>query len=813
MLHSKARWQTSCPETSVIQKLTEAHQLDDLTARLLALRGLTTPEEAESFLHSRQDSFHDPYLMKDMKKAVERIRYAVKHQEFIRIYGDYDADGVTSTSLVVFLLRKLQAHFDYYIPHRVHEGYGLNRQAVEKAAEDGVDLIITVDTGISAVEQVSYIQELGMDVIVTDHHEPPDVLPQPLALINPKQSDCPYPFKQLAGVGVAFKLAHALLDRVPEEFLELAAMGTVADLMPLHGENRTIVKLGLARMQQSAFPGIRALLKAAGIENQQITSTHLGFAIGPRLNASGRLDSAKHSVELLITGDAARANELAELLDDLNQERQRIVQEMNEEALAIAADQVQKGNTFLVVAKPDWNEGVIGIVASKIVETYYRPTIVLSINEESGLAKGSARSIDGFDMYENLAACKDLLEHFGGHQSAAGMTIKREYIDSLHRQLDQQAKHVLGADDLVPVIQADAVCHLKDVPLDWIEQLQKLEPFGAGNPSPQFIVENLRLKDLRLLGRDKKHMKLVLSESKGESTVQIEALGFGKAHLSELISPTSRLDVVGELGINEWNGIRRPQLTLKDLRIKEIQLFDWRGTADTAARLDSLKAAIAAAEGGPGMPAVVAFAGMHHHALPQRMDALGCPLWVWRAGIGLKPANERAQGLVFGQMADVVLYSLPTSLGAAEQVLALAERLERCYAVFKDERSSAEIGMPNRDQFKLVYGSVLRQGSWDVKDQRLMNAFSRRSGLSPAMIEFMLTVFRELGFIQEEEGRYVPVPSPVKQDLSKSASYQERMKLTEVEQFCFYSSAFELHQWLLRQRMETSKEVLEETTK
>ncbi|MEV2728312.1 single-stranded-DNA-specific exonuclease RecJ [Paenibacillus larvae] len=813
MLHSKARWQTGCAESSVVQKLAEAHHLDTLTARLLALRGITTPEAAESFSHSRQDGFHDPFLMKDMKKAVDRIRLAVEHKEFIRIYGDYDADGVTSTSLVMFLLRKIKARFDYYIPHRVREGYGLNRQAVEKAAEDGVDLIITVDTGVSAVEQVTYIQELGMDVIVTDHHEPPDILPQPLALVNPKQADCPYPFKHLAGVGVAFKLAHALLDRVPEELLELVAIGTVADLMPLHGENRTIVKMGLKRMQQSAFPGIRALLKIAGIESQQVTSTHLGFAVGPRLNASGRLGSANNSVELLITGDSGRANELAQLLDELNQERQRIVREINEEALAITAEQVQKGNTFLVVAKPDWNEGVIGIVASKIVETYYRPTIVFSMNDESGLAKGSARSIESFDMYENLTACRELLEHFGGHRSAAGMTIKQEHIDALHRQLDHQAKALLGPDDLVPVIRADAACHLKDVPLGWIEQLQKLEPFGASNPSPQFIVENLRLTDLRLLGRDKKHMKLVLSESQGESTVQIEALGFGKAHLSELISPTARLDVLGELGINEWNGIRRPQLTLKDLRITEIQLFDWRGTADAAARMDSLKAALAASEGCPDMPAVVAFAGMHHHALPQRMDALGCPLWIWRAGRGLKPANERAQGLVFGQMADIVLYSLPTTLGAVEQVLAQAECLERCYAMFKDERSSAETGMPSRDQFKLVYGSVLKQGSWDVKDQRLMTLFSRRSGLSPAMIEFMLTVFGELGFIQEHEGRYVPVPSPAKQDLSKSASYQERMKLTEVEQFCFYSSASELHQWLLKQRMETSKEVLEETTK
>ncbi|WP_068774185.1 single-stranded-DNA-specific exonuclease RecJ [Paenibacillus sp. FJAT-26967] len=801
MLESKARWRIDEADQSAALQLSEAFGLDPLLAKLLVLRGVRSADEADLFLNGGSGHFHDPFLLDGMREAVARIQEAVRCGEKIRVYGDYDADGVSSTALMAHLLRGLGANFDTYIPHRVQEGYGLNKGAADLAKEQGVSLMITVDTGVSAVEEVKYIRELGMDIIVTDHHEPPNVLPEPIALINPKKENCPYPFKGLAGVGVALKLAQALLGRVPEELLEIAAIGTVADLMPLHDENRIIVKLGLERMQRSIYPGIRALMEVCSIDPSTVSATNIGFGLAPRINASGRLAHASTALRLLVTEDAGEAAAIAEELDLLNKERQFIVDDLTTQA----KDSVEAGQEAgsekkgcLVAAGERWNVGVVGIVASRLVETYYRPAIVLSIDPETGIAKGSARSIAGFDMYRALSACADLLDHYGGHQAAAGMSLRRENIPEFERRLNGLTDEWLTEEDFVPLLAVDAECCLGDVPLACIEELEKLAPFGVGNPAPKILFSGLRLDEIRLMGRERQHLKLVLTDAAAETACGVEAVGFGKGWLGSLMTPQAPVDVVGELSVNEWNGVRKPQLMLQDLRISSLQVFDWRGknSARVGEELSSLGERLTALpeRGKAVQPALVLF-GEEDRA-PAAPGAQAGPVWRCLPDGSLAPDNEAARELRFPEMTDVVLCTAPRTLPQLQRVLEQADGMRRCYAVFADPAPQDGGVMPTRDQFKAVYASVLKQGIWDLRNPALLQSFSRRSGLSPAMISFVLDVFEELGFIQKAGGIIRPVETPAKRDLTASRKYQERLARAEIDRVCVYTSAKELQDWI-----------------
>lgn len=800
MLSPKARWSIGQADETLVETFVRDLQLDPLVAKMLVLRNIHTVPEAEQFLQGGADQFHDPFLLDGMQPAVERIRQALERGEHIRVYGDYDADGVSSTSLMAHLLRGLGARFDTYIPHRIREGYGLNGGAIELAKEHGVDLIITVDTGISAVKEVQYIQELGMDVIVTDHHEPPEILPDALAVINPKKPSCPYPFKHLAGVGVALKLAHALLGRLPEELLEFAALGTVADLMPLTGENRLIVKQGLIRMQASAYPGFRALIGVAGIERKEVTAGHIGFSLAPRINASGRLECADDAVKLLTTADEQEADQIAFELDMLNKERQRIVEDMAKEAMELAEEQIAKGlDKVIVVAKEEWNVGVVGIVASKIVEKYYRPTLVLSIDPQTGMAKGSARSIAGFDLYKALTECQEWLDHYGGHQAAAGMSLGRSHLETFTLKLNELAAMTLTAEDYIPLLKADAACSLPEVPISCIEQLEKLAPFGMGNPAPRFVFTDLSLSEVRTMGKEKQHLKLALSQALNEVSCTVEAVAFGRGGLAGLIAPASRLDVLGELSINEWNGVRKPQIMMQDLRINHVQLFDWRGASQLQMKLAALKEVLAAGTAGAARePAIVLFDDADDRPFASTAVQIGeaQPYWILQESGELLPGNPAAHGLDFAAMTDIVLYTVPRSLSGLQRVLTLAEGMMRCYTVFTDLGAGSDTTMPSRDMFKLLYGTLQKEGSLNLQDTRLMQAWSRRSGLSPAMIQFIISVFEELGFI-ERLGAVVKLQAaPAKRDLTTSRKYQDRLQLQEVESVVMYSSAKELEQWI-----------------
>jgi len=578
MIERKTRWTVapwSQSEEEQAAELRASLKLSPLISKLLVQRGYKDVHTAHSFLYGGEEGLHDPYLLAGMKEAVDRIRQAGDCGERIRIYGDYDADGVSSTTLLVYLFRELGYHFDYYIPHRALEGYGLNRNAIKQAADDGINLIVTVDTGISAFDEVEYAKELGIDVVVTDHHEPPEVLPQACAVVNPKQAHCAYPFKGLAGVGVAFKLATALLGRAPMEWSNIVSLGTVADLMPLVDENRILVRAGVERLQHAAGIGFRALAEAAGIELSAITSTGIAFGMAPRINAAGRLDHAKRAVELLITDDYDTAILAAIALDSLNKERQRIVESMTAAAelnwlskCAEAEKQNKNAPSVIVIAGEGWNVGVIGIVASKLLERHYKPVIVLGIDETTGMCKGSARSIEGYDLHAALTKCEEFLEHYGGHQAAAGMSLHRNQLEAFEQRLCELADQWLNDEDWIPKTMIDMVCTLEDASLATISELAQLEPFGAGNPSPRVLFDKIGLADKRALGKDSKHLKLSLGPRRG----QLDAIGFGMGVYADSLRIGSRIGVVGELSINEWNGMRKPQLQLHDIHAMPMRL-------------------------------------------------------------------------------------------------------------------------------------------------------------------------------------------------------------------------------------------------
>jgi single-stranded-DNA-specific exonuclease len=807
MLHAKARWNISEADAEQVENLAQELRIEPLLARLLIARGMIDKEQANAFLHEGTDWNHDPFLLDGMGEAVKRIRQALDQGEKIRIYGDYDADGVSSTVLMIHLLKQLNATFDYYIPHRVHEGYGLNNMALDLAVEQGVQLIITVDTGISAVEEIAYAKKLGLDMIVTDHHEPPDLLPQACTIINPKKPGCPYPFKQLAGVGVALKLAQALLGRWPEELLEFAAIGTVADLMPLLDENRMIVKQGLKRMQLSSNAGLRALFDVAGVNMKDVNATHIGFALAPRINASGRLDRADEAVRLLTTDNEQDAERMAFEMDMLNKERQRIVDEMSKQALAMVEERKPEPlKRVLVLAHEDWNVGVVGIVASKLVDRFYRPTLILGIDKETGLAKGSARSIAGFDLFQALNHCQDLLDHFGGHQAAAGMTLAKEHLPELERRLNVLAEEWLCQDDFIPRMQVDMVCSLEEIGVATVQQLELLGPFGMGNPTPKIVISNAVCKELRAIGKEQQHIKITLRTAREESAATLDAVGFNKSGMLPWISSTACLDVLGELSINEWNGVRKPQVMIQDMRIAHAQLFDWRGAAKIEHKLGELSQRLdGGSSGSEANAAIILFHSQNEQLLMRYTNRF--PIWVMKKGDVLTPSNDLAMQHRISTITDIILYDLPANLSVLSQAVLAAEGLQRIYAIFQSG-AVAEGALPSRDMFKTVYGAVKQHTASNTAAAAFIAGLSKRSGLSPHLIQFILDVFQELGLISFTAAGYKPIAATDKRELSLSEKYQDRVKSVEAEQTLLYSSAQELHQWLLDQK-QSNKPLLE----
>ncbi len=564
----KKRWIYKPHNQVTVAHLARGLGLSELAAVLLVSRGINDVETAEKFFNPKLENLHDPFLMRGMREAVERIQRAVERREKILIYGDYDVDGTTSTVILKKALQLIGAEVSYYIPERLKDGYGLREDAMDMARERGIHLVISVDTGIRAQQVVSYAKTLGLDVIITDHHLPEAGLPPALAVLNPKRPDCPYPEKNLAGVGVAFKLAQALLTKTNqahyiESFVKIAAIGTIADIVPLTGENRIIAKYGLLGLRNPKNFGLRALLDVAGVSAAKpLAGSDIGFKIGPRINAVGRMAGASMAVDLFDAPDLQTATEMAHAMNVQNAARQQIEADTLAQVLAqIDSDRDLKDAYVTVVAGEGWHRGVIGIVASKVVDKLYRPTIIISI--ENGLGHGSGRSIAAFHLLNGLENCSDVFEKFGGHSHAAGVTIRADKIADLRRRLDAHARSVLNQEDLIPIIEIDYELSFKQATLDTLAEIKRLEPFGSGNPEPVFATQGAQVVSPPRVMKDK-HLKLRLLQS-GR---WMDAVYWGGAEYANEIFAGDIVNVAYTLQENTYNGNTSVQLVLKDLKLQ-----------------------------------------------------------------------------------------------------------------------------------------------------------------------------------------------------------------------------------------------------
>ena len=808
-------WEPRTPDIDKSSRLAVRLGISQLVGQLLVNRGIETEEAARAYLYPTLDQLHSPFLMHGMEQAVERIRSAMQQGEQIWIFGDYDVDGTTATSLLISAFRHLDFPVKPYIPNRFEEGYGLNKKAIEKLKKRGCDLLITVDCGITSVEEVEFANSLGIDVIITDHHQPPPgALPPAIAVITPKMPESEYPFDGLAGVGLAFKLAHGLmgggdLDPFLQSQLDLVALGTVADMAPLTGENRVLSSLGLVELNKRERPGIKALCDVANHgDGKQIVGHTLGFVLGPRINAAGRMETADKVVKLLTGESYNDIIPIAKELDDYNQKRREVENQIREQAIAqIERDDRHHQKRGLVVAHEDWHRGVVGIVASRILERYYRPVFILAIDE--GEAHGSGRCIEGMNLADSLNACSDLLVKHGGHQAAAGLTIKTENIDEFAARFDQYACEHLSDEDLIPRLNLDLEVQSSYLTLQAIEELQQLEPFGEDNSPPRLALRNLRLqKPPNIMGKEKNHLKLFVTD--GEET--LEAVGWGMAdHLIALKNKNIRLDLAFEPEVNEWNNSRRVQLKISDLHIhtlerstvgrmfpteeekSPVKILDHR-VLDS--KLDYLHNLLAQEE-----PALLYV--RDEKALDQLFEMLGSADKIGRCGTEMSEtdkaqvADKLARGELLAIASDCTLTDLPpiTHLVFCHPIPQHLAFFDRCQPAFKH---------PETTYIHLIYQSkdiewMWKFISWEYPDKQILQqlykclqalsqdngnqltletviAGARTASIPVSAIKNGLSILEELQLLRqypnfsEQEIQLLPRPSK-KRQLHESETY------------------------------------------
>ena len=555
------KWQIFQANKEEVEKLQKNFNINKLLATILVNRGITEKNQIEKFLNPKRSDFYNPYGMPDMEKAVDRIIKAIENKEKIIIYGDYDVDGITSVTVLKSFLLERGANVTEYIPNRLEEGYGLNKKAIEYIARQKNQLMITVDCGISGIDEVAYATKLGIETIVTDHHEPGSELPKAIAVVDAKRKDNTYPCRNLAGVGVVFKLIQAISMKIGLEekeflkYLDIVCVGTISDIVPLTDENRIIVKLGLKLIEQTRNLGLRSILQIAGYS--KIDSSTISFGVAPRINACGRMGHQEEALKLFLSKDIKEINELTQKLNDYNKLRQ----DTEKSIYTDAVEQIEKNglankNTIVLMGK-GWHHGVIGIVSSKITELYFKPSILLC--EEDDIGKGSGRSIPGFDLYEALTECKDFIDRFGGHSMAVGINIKKDKFEEFKEKFEQIAKekHV---DEIIPILNIDAQISLDDISKEMVESLKELEPYGEANKMPLFAFKNLKIDSIRALSGGK-HLRLTVKDNKN----MVNAIGFNLGELANDYKIGDRIDLVGNLEINSFNGVDNIQINVKDV--------------------------------------------------------------------------------------------------------------------------------------------------------------------------------------------------------------------------------------------------------
>ncbi|RCW39452.1 single-stranded-DNA-specific exonuclease RecJ [Marinilabilia salmonicolor] len=561
------------PESEIEAELSAFDDIGPVLGRLLALRGVRNSEEARTFFNPSLSDLHNPFLMKDMQEAVDRIQKAISAKEKILVYGDYDVDGTTSVALVYSFLRQFVPEISYYIPDRYEEGYGISYKAIDMAVEENTGLIIALDCGIKAVEKIEYAREKGVDFIICDHHTPGDVLPKAAACLDPKRPDCSYPEKNLSGCGVGFKMLQALCQQqdIDSEslfqYLDLVVVSIASDVVPIIGENRILADMGLMKLNRNPGVGLKSIIRVSGMAGRELTISDIIFKIGPRINAAGRIESGKDAVALLVSEDENKAYGMSCTINECNETRKDLDRNITREALALLEDNVaQREKKTTVLFHPEWHKGVIGIVASRLTENYYRPTVVLT--ESKGMITGSARSVDGYDLYHAIEACQDLLENFGGHTYAAGLTLRPENINAFIEKFEKIVSETIRPEQLVPQIEVDAEIGLGDITVEFFQNLKRFRPYGPGNLKPVFVTRNVYdFGTSKVVGKEKEHLKLEMIES--TSPKIIKGIAFGKGHLLEKIKQSQPFNICYTIEESLYDNHQPFQLMVKDINFRE----------------------------------------------------------------------------------------------------------------------------------------------------------------------------------------------------------------------------------------------------
>ncbi len=693
--------------------------LNPAIEQLVLARQLATAESLDTFA-KEETIHHDPFLFSEMSKIITRINEAIDQGEPILIYGDYDADGVTGTSILVRCLRELGALVDYYIPNRFYEGYGPNEDAFMQAIADGYQLVITVDNGIAGVDEAEILLEHGVDLIITDHHQVKETLPRAYAILHP-ELDENYPFHHLSGAGVALKVAEALLQEViPEDFYAIAMLGTIGDVVPLIDENRSIVKRGLAALRETEIEGLNAMMDLAGTEKSEVTEVNVGFELCPRLNAPGRMDEAALSVECLIAESEEEAKLIADQIESFNSERQKVTQKVLEEATKLVDAKTLAKKKVVILYSPNWHEGILGIVAGRLAKQWQKAVFVVTDDHE-GFIKGSARAVEGYHLFELLNKCQDLIERFGGHALAAGITFAPENLQALEDKMNELLQEV----EVTPSLQVDLSLPLSDLNISFVEQLSILAPFGEGNRPPVIELKNVYVKNVKPIGNKLQHLKFTLYQEKHS----VDVIAFNQAPLAMYLTPDTLFSFVGEAKINEWNGNRSVQFHFIDVLCNEFQLIDLR----------------------------------NRQAYEQRKDQL-------------QLATTYTNAAEIDDIETLVINQLPSS---KEELMTLITRKKPGNIVIAPLESN--VTFAPREKFVSVYKVVKQHGPITLNHQ-MINYFMRL-GISKNELLFILQVFFEVELVIIKNGSVFPTDSVTKRDLAEAPTYQSQKAKLEMLEF------------------------------
>lgn len=768
-MEARYEWEFSQNKNQQLaNELQQQCQLSPLLTQLLIQRGIDSVEKAKQYLDPQLAELRDPFELHDMQKAVDRIQAAVANGEKIVIYGDYDADGITSTAVMYETLDEVGAQVEFFIPNRFTDGYGPNLDEYQRLIDGGAQLIITVDNGVSGAKEIEYANSRGVDVVITDHHELPEKLPEAAAIVHPKYPGSEYAGGDLSGVGVAFKMAWALTEEFPQEMLDLVAIGELADLVDVTGENRALITWGLKQLRQGMRPGLHQLVKLAKLNEDQLSDQDVGFGIAPRLNALGRIDDANEGVLLLTTMDDREGKEIAQEVENANQTRQQLVAKITDEALRQARASENTDRSTLLLLGHEWHQGVLGIVASRVVEETGKPTIVASVNDGDEIAKGSGRSHDGFDLFEALQKHRDLMTAFGGHAQACGMSFNIDQVDQLRAALEQEAK-ARGLAESGP-IKLDLAASLSpdDVNENLYDQLQRLAPFGQGNPEPVFAIHADRINNVKTMGKQQEHLKFELRGQKNSATV----VAFGKADLAPLLLAGVPVTIAATLGINEWHGKRTAQLMLKDIKTQGTAILDQR----TRQLL-------------PGMFNETGYYVAFDQTLRENIAGHAHGI-VLDPQTALETDFKDQQVTIVDCPPDLAMLSALWQNGGQPAMIRL----------LLWEKHPVRFGLPNRQQFAMLY-RFLRQYP-EIANYRQQQPAMARSLLMPVeQLNWMITVFYEAKFVTINDGVLRLAEHPAHVDLEQTKCYQQHAAHLKSAQVLLYSDTHTLRKrvaaWLM----------------